>query len=143
METTISGLYEIDLGRGLVLTANLSFHARLSLLHILAREGAIADHAMAKELSAILSRIDTGFGERNTIVHGIWAPAGRAGFVKRLSIRARGKKLQYTATDYSAAQLWSIADSLADLLAEFTDLGRRLGIAERLDAAPRHSSESK
>jgi hypothetical protein len=143
METTISGLYEIDLGRGLVLTANLTFHAKLSLLRILTSGGAIADPAEAKEMNVILSRVDTAFGERNTIVHGIWARAPKPGFIRRLSIRARGKKLQYGREDYSAAQLWAIADNLGDLLADFADLALRLGVPERLDAAPRHSSEAR
>jgi hypothetical protein len=34
METVIVGLYEIDLGRGLVLTSNLIYNARMSLLRI-------------------------------------------------------------------------------------------------------------
>ena len=137
METTILGtLRDGPLGRGLVLTANLTFHAKLSLLRILAGEGAITDAARAEEMKATLSRIDAAFGERNTIVHGLWGPTTKPAIVRRRSIRARGKKLQYTAKDYSAAELWWIADSMAVLLSDFTDLGRRLGIAKRLDAAP-------
>ena len=63
METTILGLYEIDLGRGLVLTSNLTFHARMSLLRILAGEGAITEKTLAEEMKAILLRLDTAFGE--------------------------------------------------------------------------------
>src|SRR5581483_9550408 len=75
MELTILGLYEIDAGRGLVLTSNLSFHARMSLLRILANEGAITDPHLAEEMKAIIPRLDAGFGERNTIVHGLWGPS--------------------------------------------------------------------
>jgi hypothetical protein len=143
VETTILGLYEIDLGRGLVLTANLSVPAKLSLLRILDVEGAIDNTGQAEEMKALLSRVETASGERNTIVHGLWKPAATRGVVKRLSIRTRGKKLQYTAQNYSAVQLWAIADGMAELLAELADLGQRLGIAERLDAAARHSTASK
>lgn len=143
METTILGLYEIDPGRGLVLTNNLTFHARMSLLRILAGGGAITDAALAEEMLAILARIDTGFGERNAIVHGLWGPTKKPGVVRRYSIRARGKKLQTLAEDYSAMSLWEVVDRLGMLLRDFADLGERLGIPERLNAAPRHSTMSK
>jgi hypothetical protein len=94
-------------------------------------------------MATFFPRLDSAFCERNAIVHGLWSPAARAGYVKRLSIRARGNDLRYTAQDYSAAELWAAADSIGKLLADFSDLGRRLGIAERLDAAPRHSTASR
>lgn len=143
METTILGLYEIDAGRGLVLTANLTFHARLSLLQILARGGAVAAPDLTEELVKLLGRVDAAFGERNEIVHGLWGPTKKPGIVRRYAIRARGKKLQTLAKDYSAANLWEIADRIGALLRDFADLADRLGIPERLEAAPRHSTTSK
>jgi len=139
METTILGLYEIDMGRGLVFTANLSFHARLSLLRILTGEKVHMSDAQAEEMAGLLNRIDEGFGDRNTIVHGLWGETGQPGVIRRLSIRARGKKLAAVAQNYKAADLWAISDRLATLLRDFTDLAFRIGIEERLDAAPRHS----
>lgn len=143
METTILGLYEIDAGRGLVLTANLTFHARLSLLQILTRGGAIMAPDLAEEMVKLLGRVDAAFGERNGIVHGLWGPTGKPGIVKRYAIRARGKKLQTLEKDYSAASLWEIADRIGTLLRDFADLAERLGVPERLKAAPRHSTTSK
>ena len=143
MEITILGLYEIDLGHGLVLTNNLNFHARMSLLRILAGEGAISDAALATEMKALLPRLDAAFGDRNTIIHGLWGPAEKPGVASRRAIRARGKKLIAETVDYSAATLWEIADRLAKLTADFADLGKRLKIEDRLATAPRHSSKSK
>ncbi|HXP30177.1 MAG TPA: hypothetical protein VN832_03740 [Stellaceae bacterium] len=143
MESTILGLYEIDLGRGLVLTNGLSFHARMSLLRILAGEGAITDKALAEEMKLILPRLDAGFGDRNTIVHGLWGPSEKPETIRRRTIRARGKKLQTVTQDYSSADLWAIADGLAELATDFADLAHRLKIEDRLRTAPRHSSISK
>jgi hypothetical protein len=145
METTILGLYEIDLGRGLVLTNNLGFPARMSLLRILANEGAITDAALVGEMKAILPRLDAGNSDRNTIVHGLWGPGppNEPTIIRRLAVRARGKKLQTVAQDYSSPELWAIADTLADLAKDFADLGQRLKIEDLLEAAPRHSSRSK
>jgi len=139
MEITLLGLYEIDLGRGLVISANLSFHARLSLLRILTGEKVHMTGEQAKEMSEILSRLDTGYGDRNTVVHGLWTKTGKPGIIERMSIRARGKKLQTLRQDYSAADIWAVADRLAVLLSEFVALGDRLGLKERLAMVPKHS----
>ena len=143
METTILGLYEIDLGRGLVLTSNLTFHARMSLLRILAGEGAITEKTLAEEMKAILLRLDTAFGERNNLVHGLWGPGEKPGIVRRMAVRARGKKLVTVSQDYSAAALWATVDTFVALVTDFADLAHRLKIDDRLAAAPRHSSTSK
>lgn len=139
METTILGLYKIDMGRGLVLTANLSFHARLSLLRILAGESVHMTAAQSEKLIAILNRVDAGFGDRNTLVHGLWGKSEKPGIIRRLSVRARGKKLQAISQDYTAQDLWAISDRLAELLKDFADLGHRMGVEELLATAPRHS----
>ena len=143
MELTILGLYEIDMGRGLVLTANLSFHARMSLLRILAGESVHMDPAQAEEMKAILIRVDDGFGDRNTIIHGLWAKTESPGVIRRMSVRARGKKLHTTSQNYTAPALWAISDKLAILLSDFTALTRRIGVDARLEAAPRHSRDAE
>lgn len=94
METIILGLYEIDLGRGLIFTNNLSFQTRTSLLTVLAKEGGIADEALAKEMEAILPRIEEGQGLRNAIVHALWAPGPKSGVIRRLAMRTRAKKIK-------------------------------------------------
>jgi hypothetical protein len=43
MELTILGLYEISPDRGLVITSNLSFQNKLTILQILALRGAVTD----------------------------------------------------------------------------------------------------
>jgi hypothetical protein len=141
METTILGLYEIDLGRGLVLTNNLSFHARLSLLRILAGETVHMTAAQSTEMKAILDRLDADFGQRNKIIHGLWGPSDRQDVARRLSIRARGKKLVTASQNYRAADLLEVADRLSSLATDFADLGHRLGLEALLAAAPRHSGE--
>jgi hypothetical protein len=144
MEMTILGLYEIDAGRGLVLTSNLTFHARLSLLRILSGEdGAITDAALAAEMRTILSRIDTAFGERNTIVHGLYGPTDRPGVINRMSVRARGKKLTTARENYDGEAFRAIVERFSTLATDFADLGTRLKIEDRLATAPRHSSTSK
>ena len=143
MELTILGLYEIDPERGLVFTANLSFHAQLSMLHILAGEAVHMTAEQSAHLKDILGRIDSAYGERNKIVHGLWGPTQKPGVIQRLSIRARGKKLQATDERYSAADLRAIEERLLALLREFGELGDALRIRERMDTAPRHSGQKR
>lgn len=143
MELTILALYEIDAGRGLVFTANLSFHARLSMLRILAGEKVHMTDEQAERMAGLLTRIDSAYGDRNTIIHGLWGPTEKPGIIQRLSVRARGKKLQTVKQPYSAADLRAIGERLRVLLREFVELGDALGVRERLEAAPRHSGAPK
>ncbi|MDE2165346.1 MAG: hypothetical protein KGJ66_03280 [Alphaproteobacteria bacterium] len=144
MEQTILGLYEIDLGRGLVFTANLSFHSRLSMLRFLAGDdGVIKDAALAKQTNDLLNEIDKAFGDRNFIIHGSWFPVkDKPGHVHRMSVRARGKKLQTFSRHYSAADLQRVADRIGDLVGDLFDIAERLDIRRRLAAAPKHSSSA-
>ena len=144
MEHTILALYEIDLGRGLVLTSNLSFHSRLSLLRILAaKESGMMSDALCEETSKLLNRIDDAYSERNFIIHGSWFPNDKSGMVRRMSVRARGKKLVAESKLYNAAELWAVADRIGDLIGDFFALGERLGVKARLANAPKHSTASE
>lgn len=142
MEIMILGLYEIDQGRGLVLTNNLSFPARMSLLRILANEGvpAIMTKEQSEELQALLKRVDDGYNDRNTIVHGLWKPTDKPGIVRRMAVRARGKKLLTVAEDYSAADIRAIDDRLQAIIDDFDALSARMDVGARLALAPKHSS---
>lgn len=143
MELTILGLYEIDMGRGLVLTNNLTFQSRMSLLRILAGEKTekLMTAAQAEELGKILGRVEDAYNDRNIVVHALWDHADKPGFVRRRTIRARGKKLQTVTQDYSAADLRAIADRIDVLLKDFADLTVRMGVDLRLAAAPKHSTQ--
>jgi hypothetical protein len=145
MELMILGLYEIDMGRGLVLTNNLSFHSRMSLLRILANDGtpALMSKKHSDELKALLNRAETAFNERNTIVHGVWSPTEKPGVVRRMAIRARGKKLQTVQEDYSAVDLRAIDDRVQSIIDDFDDLSSRMDVGARLALAPKHSSTTK
>jgi hypothetical protein len=144
METTILALYEIDMGRGLVLTANIGFHPRMALLRILGGERVHMTEAQAQELMqtkppGIISRLDDGYGDRNALVHGLWGPTDKPGIIRRMSVRARGKKLQANSQHYSAEDLWAVSDRLAELLREFVEWGDRVGVVKLLAEAPQHS----
>lgn len=146
MELMILGLYEIDPGRGLVLTSNLNFQSRMSLLRILAGDEntpILMTKEHSAELKALLSRADEGFNDRNTIVHGIWSPTDKPGIVRRMGVRARGKKLQTIDQRYSAADLRAIANRLEALVDDFDDLAARMDVGARLFLAPQHSSATK
>ena len=142
MELTILGLYEIDMGRGLVLTNNLSFHSRMSLLRILAGDesGKLMTAAQGEELKVILNRVETAYNDRNSIVHALWDYGDKPGIVRRRTVRARGKKLQTITEDYSAADLRAIGDRIDVLLKDFADLTVRIGVDLRLASAPKHST---
>ncbi len=140
MELTICGLYEIDLGRGLVLTSNLGFHARLSLLRILASGGAIKDAALARDMTELLNRVDAAYGVRNQMVHGIWIKTDQPDKAARLSLRARGKRIAATREEFTATDLWDAFSSLAALQWDFVAMSDRLGIESKLAGAPKHST---
>jgi hypothetical protein len=74
VELTILGLYEISPDRGLVITSNLGFQNKLTILQILALRGAVTDKDAAAELTQILKRIEASSKDRNRIVHGLWGP---------------------------------------------------------------------
>ncbi len=145
MEVLIAGHYELDLGRALVFTTNLSFQTRLSMIQVLAAEedGAIDDKALAKEVRDILPAIEKGSGDRNELVHAIWTKSDKPGCVTRLRVRLKGRKLKATAVDYSAEDLIAVADRLHDLAIELSDLVRRTGALEKLQEAEKHSSARK
>ena len=143
MELTILGLYEIDQGRGLVLTNNIGFPARLSLLRILASEGAIADKDRALEMLEILKRIEAAYGDRNALLHGLWAKGDKPGVIRRLALRTRKNKLQTYAEDFTADQLWDVVERMRSLEIEFADLAARSFVWEKLESATRHSTAPK
>jgi len=143
MELTILGLHEIDQGRGLVLTNNIGFLARLSLLRILANEGAIADKSQAKEMLEILKRVERGYGDRNALVHGLWVKGKATGVIRRMAVRTRKNKLQTYADDFSSDRLWEVVAETRALEAEFADLAARMHVWEKLESAPRHSAATK
>jgi hypothetical protein len=93
MELTILGLYEISSDRGLVITSNLSFQNKLTILQILALRGAVTDKGEANNLTEILKRIEVANKERNKIVHGLWGSSEVQGVASLKAIRVRGRRL--------------------------------------------------
>ncbi len=142
IEAAILGLYEIDLGRGLIFTNSLSFFAQKSMLTILAKEGAFSDEAIAKEFLEILPRLEAAKGLRNDIVHAAWKRNSPDGIIRRLAVRVRAKKIQLFDETYTAGDILKIADGLEALAVEFADLCRRAGVLDKLAAAPKHSSHA-
>jgi len=137
LEIAICGLYQIDFGRGLVLTANIGFQSRLALLRILAHGGAISDVAEAKTCLELLSAIEKGYAARNTVIHASWGPSKMPGRAKRLYIRAKGKTLRAVTEEVSEREIESVADQIEDLASDWLGLMDRLNLwgAAQFDAA--------
>jgi hypothetical protein len=93
MEIMILGLYEVAPNRGLVLTSNLSFQNKLTILRILATKGAIKDDAEAQKCVDLLKRIEDAYVKRNIVAHGLWSSGKVQGLARRMSIRVRGRRL--------------------------------------------------
>src|SRR4051812_48438761 len=77
MELMILGLYDIGTDRGLVITSNLSFPSKITILQILSTRGAIKDPADVKLCGKLLERLKDAHIQRNTAAHSMWM-GGRA-----------------------------------------------------------------
>jgi hypothetical protein len=138
MELMICGLYEINADRGLVLTSNLSLNSRLDLLRILANN-AVDDKLIRERFVAAVNRIADVYGERNKMVHGIWKRTDKPGVARRLTLRARGKRVVGNIDDLSAAAIWGIFETATDLVLDLSVLADDLGVESKMEAAPKHS----
>jgi hypothetical protein len=130
METAICGLYEISTDRGMVLTANIGFRSRVDLLRILATKGAIANADHARDMVEILSRIEKGYAERNAVAHGWWSGTRHPKIARRMSIRAKGRRLVCSDEKVPIGQLLATRDRLDDLRRDFSALLRRLDLRD-------------
>lgn len=135
MELTILGLYEISPDRGLVITSNLSFQNKLTILRILALRGAVADPGEADNLADILKRIENANSQRNRIVHGLWGPNAVQGLAELKAIRVRGRRLSTVSEKVSLSEVEEIARSFLELRFELSNLAVRIGV--RPELAPR------
>jgi hypothetical protein len=132
MELTILGLYEISTDRGLVLTANLSFQNKLTMLRILAAQGAVKDKVEAENLLDILKRIEAAGKDRNRIIHGIWGSSEVQGLATLMSIRVRGRRLSTTNEKIPLSEVEAAARNLLDLRFEMASLAVRIGVRPEL-----------
>lgn len=132
LELAILGLYQISPDRGLVLTANLSFQNKLTMLRILATEGAIEDQVEADNLLTILKRIEAASIERNKIVHGLWGGSKVQGLARRMAIRVRGRRLSKVDEKVALAEVEDVARMFLDLRFELSDLAVRIGVRPEL-----------
>lgn len=128
MEITICGLYDINTDRGLVLTSNIGFQSRVSLLRILGKRGGIKDSVLAEQFLKLLTRIEAGYAERNTVAHGVWMGTPDPQIARRMSIRAKGDRLRCIDEQVSVEQLVEVAERLDDLRRDFVALTLKLGI---------------
>lgn len=140
MELTMLGLYEISPDRGLVITSNLSFSNKLTILQILALRGAIADKEEAQNLASILKRIEEASKQRNRIVHGLWGPSSVQGLAERKAIRVRGRRLSAVTEKVPLAEVEGIARDILDLRFELSELAVRLGLRPELATGKASSS---
>ncbi len=140
MELTILGLYEISPDRGLVITSNLSFPNKLTILQILALRGAVDDTGEAKNLADILKRIEAASKDRNKTVHGLWGPNPVQGLAERKSIRVRGRRLSAVSEKVPLAEVEDIARNLLDLRFDLSALAVRIGVRPELATGKASSS---
>ncbi len=122
MEIAILGLYKINPDRGMVLTSNISFANRLTLLRILAMRGAIEDVNLAEECKTILNRIESTYGLRNAAAHGVWGKGDTPTTAKRMAIRVKGNRLRTINEQVTAEELEATAPQILKLKIDFSDL---------------------
>jgi hypothetical protein len=136
MELMILGLYEIAPNRGLILTSNLSFQNKLTILRILANGGAIQDGTEKRNLIAMLERLEQGHTKRNTIAHGVWADGKVQGLARRMAIRVRGRRLSTIDEQIPLMDVEKIANEFLALRLELGALAVRLGLHPELAPEP-------
>ena len=128
MELMILSLYEIEIRRGLILTSNLSFQNKLTILRVLATHGAIKDKVEARACNSLLDRIDKAHIKRNIVAHGWWAAGKVQGLAKRMAIHVRGRRLSTTSEQVPLSDLEVSANAILVLHADLRALSKRLGI---------------
>ena len=103
MDEAIWHFADVSSRVGKIVTAQLNFTARLSMLRTLADE-AITDATFKDDLDRIIKRLETAQGYRNEIVHARWLDpkGGQAAVYEK--IKARGK-LTSTVISLTAAQI--------------------------------------
>jgi hypothetical protein len=114
----------------LVLTANIGFQSRVTLLRILAMRGGVKDATNAGDLLKLLTRIEEGYADRNSAAHGVWSGTADPAVAERRSIRAKGNKLRCANDLVSLDQLRATAARLDDLRKDFAALLVRLNLPE-------------
>ena len=142
METIILGMYEVNMDRGLVLTANIPFNSRLDLLRIIANNG-VDDDVLAQKFNTVLGKIQELHGQRNKMVHGLWRLTDHPGKVRRLGVRARGKKVVASAEDFTASDLWKVVSDIASTREELMSVADELGIDAKLKSSLPHSKTKR
>ena len=140
MELTMLGLYEISPDRGLVITSNLSFPNKLTILRILALRGAVTDADEAKNLTKLLDRIENASKDRNKIVHGLWSSSPVQGLAERKAIRVRGRRLSAVTEKVPLAEVEDVACELLNLRFDLSALAVRIGVRPELATGKASSS---
>ncbi len=129
LEATACHLYQIDLNRGLVFTANIGFQSRVAMVRIPAIHGAITDATLQAECLRLLRETETAYPLRNDVVHSIWRRViEKPEIARKLSIRAKGSHLRCTVEDKEAGDIERVAETLSVLLAAWRILLERVGV---------------
>ena len=124
LEIAILRHQEIDLGTGMVLSANLNFQSKLFLLTTFANEGGFKPESEAKALLKLLGRIQNAYGERNLIAHSFWTPTDDPNVARIRGVRARGK-LRVIDEPMSVDRLAEIAETIRQIGADMIDFMER------------------
>ena len=126
LETVILGLYEVSPDRGLVLTNNISFQSKLTILRILAEHGGVKDEAEAANLKSLLKRIEDVGNSRNTIVHSLWSASKTQGLAHRHLIKVRGKRLTLKRENVALSEIEELSTRILTLRKQLTDFAVRV-----------------
>jgi hypothetical protein len=128
MEVVILGLYDVSHDRGLVLTSNLSFQNKLTILRVLALQGAIKDPTEAEACTDLLKRIENAYIGRNKVAHGLWTGSKVQGLARRMAIRVRGRRLSTVDEKVPLSELETLAATFLVLNTDLTRLMDSLGL---------------
>ena len=124
LEFAILRHQEIDLGTGMLLTANLGYRSKVDLLTTFANEGGITPETEAKALLRLLGRANVAYGERNLVVHSVWSATDNPLIGRIQGVRTKGK-LRVLDEPMSVNRLNDIAEEIVQVGGDIFDFMKR------------------
>ncbi len=124
LEFAILEHQKINLSTGMVLSANLGLQAKLYLLTTFANEGGFEPESEGKAFLKIIGRIQAAYGQRNFVVHSLWAVTDDPNTARCQGVRVRGR-LRLIDEPISVDGLGEIAEEILEVGADMSDFMHR------------------
>jgi hypothetical protein len=138
VEICISKILSSDHALTTVAISNLGYNAKCEALKSLLYLTPWPDQDRADTVLKFISDFNIQAPLRNSIAHHVWTEGKRPGSIKPLSARSRGGRAKFQGMlnderDYTADELYQIADSLVDIHEAFVKFLIAVGAMTAID----------